>query len=169
MNCPKHVQFYSKNKFGKLVHLVGFIIRSGDFCLPTHNIHKKLTSMSPTGLKPTIPAGERQQTHALDRAATVLSWFALCRSLEMEFKWSHDVKLLCEKFDVLPFVALRHVSNCSSLTMQHLLPVHYRTRHCYALHSRKASVSSYWSNSIHAGHFRLPSRDSQGRAIHQFS
>ena len=26
-NCPKHVEFYSKNKFQKLVHLVGFIIR----------------------------------------------------------------------------------------------------------------------------------------------
>jgi len=25
--CPKHVKFYSKNKFEKLVHLVGFIIR----------------------------------------------------------------------------------------------------------------------------------------------
>jgi hypothetical protein len=27
-NCPKHVEFYSKNKFKKLVHLVGFIIRN---------------------------------------------------------------------------------------------------------------------------------------------
>jgi hypothetical protein len=26
-NCPKHVQFYSKNKFEKFVHLVGFIIK----------------------------------------------------------------------------------------------------------------------------------------------
>jgi hypothetical protein len=26
-SCPKHVDFYSKNKFEKLVHLVGFIIR----------------------------------------------------------------------------------------------------------------------------------------------
>jgi len=26
-NCPKHVDFYSKNKFEKSVHLVGFIIR----------------------------------------------------------------------------------------------------------------------------------------------
>ena len=26
-NCPKQVKFYSKNKFEKLVHLVGFIIR----------------------------------------------------------------------------------------------------------------------------------------------
>jgi len=25
---PKHVEFYSKNKFKKLVHLVGFIIRN---------------------------------------------------------------------------------------------------------------------------------------------
>ena len=25
-NCPKHVEFYSKNKFEKLVHLLGFII-----------------------------------------------------------------------------------------------------------------------------------------------
>jgi len=26
-NCPKHVEIYFKNKFEKLVHLVGFIIR----------------------------------------------------------------------------------------------------------------------------------------------
>jgi len=26
-NCPKQVEFYSKYKFGKLVHLVDFIIR----------------------------------------------------------------------------------------------------------------------------------------------
>jgi len=26
-NCLKHIEFYSKNKFEKLVHLVGFIIR----------------------------------------------------------------------------------------------------------------------------------------------
>jgi hypothetical protein len=25
--CPKHIEFYSKNKFEKLVHFVGFIIR----------------------------------------------------------------------------------------------------------------------------------------------
>ena len=27
-NCLKHVEFHSKNKFEKLVHLVGFIIRN---------------------------------------------------------------------------------------------------------------------------------------------
>jgi len=30
-NCLKHVQFHSKNKFEKLVHLVGFIIRNIQF------------------------------------------------------------------------------------------------------------------------------------------
>jgi len=33
-NCPKHVNFYSKNKFEKSVHLVGFIIRIQNFCPP---------------------------------------------------------------------------------------------------------------------------------------
>ena len=32
-NCPKHVEFHSKNKFEKLVHLVGFIIRNIEFSL----------------------------------------------------------------------------------------------------------------------------------------
>jgi hypothetical protein len=26
-NCPKHVEFYFKNKFEKFVHLIGFIVR----------------------------------------------------------------------------------------------------------------------------------------------
>jgi len=28
-NCPKHAEFYSENKFEKLVHLDGFITRTG--------------------------------------------------------------------------------------------------------------------------------------------
>ena len=35
----------------------------------THNTHKRQTSMSPAGFEPAIPASERPQTHALDRAA----------------------------------------------------------------------------------------------------
>jgi hypothetical protein len=29
-NCPKHVEFHSKNKFEKMVHLVGFNIQKWD-------------------------------------------------------------------------------------------------------------------------------------------
>ena len=39
--CPKHVEFYSKNKFEKLVHLVGSIIRIyHDALPPERQIHK---------------------------------------------------------------------------------------------------------------------------------
>jgi len=38
--------------------------------LTTHNIHNKETSMPPVGFELTIPAGERLQTYALDRADT---------------------------------------------------------------------------------------------------
>jgi len=34
-NCPKHVEFHSKNKFEKLMHLVGFIIRNLTRCMVT--------------------------------------------------------------------------------------------------------------------------------------
>jgi len=34
-NYPKHVEFHSKNKFEKLVHLVGFIIRNLTRCTIT--------------------------------------------------------------------------------------------------------------------------------------
>ena len=34
-NCPKRVEFHSKNKFEKLVHLVGFIVRNLSWCMVT--------------------------------------------------------------------------------------------------------------------------------------
>jgi len=34
-NCPKHVDFHSKNTFEKLVHLVGFVIRNLSRCTVT--------------------------------------------------------------------------------------------------------------------------------------
>jgi len=38
--------------------------------LTTQNTHNRQTSMPPVGFEPTISAGERPQTYALDRAAT---------------------------------------------------------------------------------------------------
>jgi len=35
-NCPKHVEFYSKNIFEKLLYLVGFIIRNR-CCFPVEH------------------------------------------------------------------------------------------------------------------------------------
>ena len=44
--------------------------RRRDLCLTAHNTHNRQTSMSSVGLEPTISAGKRPQTYALDRAAT---------------------------------------------------------------------------------------------------
>ena len=44
--------------------------RRRDLYLTTQNTHNRQTSMTPVGFGPTISAGERPQTYALDRAAT---------------------------------------------------------------------------------------------------
>jgi hypothetical protein len=41
-----------------------------DLYLTTHNPHNRQTSMPPVGFEPTISAGERPQTYALERAVT---------------------------------------------------------------------------------------------------
>jgi hypothetical protein len=64
--------------------------RGSDLYLITHNIHKRQTSMSLAGFEPIIPASERSQTHALDRAATGTCW-------KCAFSW-------CNWRDVLDYV-----------------------------------------------------------------
>jgi len=44
-----------------------------DLYLTTYNTDKRQTSTPSEGFEPTIPAGNRTQTHALDRAAAVIS------------------------------------------------------------------------------------------------
>ena len=46
--------------------------RRRDLYLTKHNTHKRQISMSPAGFEAAIPASERPQTQALDRAATVV-------------------------------------------------------------------------------------------------
>ena len=44
--------------------------RRRDLYLTTHNTHNRQTSMPPVGFEPTISAGDRLQTYALDGAVT---------------------------------------------------------------------------------------------------
>jgi len=46
-NCPKHVEFHSKNKFEKSVHLVGFIIRNLTRCTVTWTSNSFVSSWYP--------------------------------------------------------------------------------------------------------------------------
>jgi hypothetical protein len=70
---PPHYRVFTitlrPTTFGR-TPLDGRSTRRRDFYLITHNTHKRQTSMPPAGFEPIIPASERPQTHALDRAVT---------------------------------------------------------------------------------------------------
>jgi hypothetical protein len=48
----------------------GRVISSSQRTLTTHSTHKKQISIPPEGFEPTVSAGARPQTHALDRSAS---------------------------------------------------------------------------------------------------
>ena len=50
----------------------------------THDTHNRQTSMPSAGFEPAIPAGERLQTHALDRSATGIG---ICWNSRLHFIW----------------------------------------------------------------------------------
>ena len=59
-NCPKHVEFYSKYKFEKLVHVVGFIIKIyHDARSPERQIrHEKVTCLPHVLTAKQVPASQ---------------------------------------------------------------------------------------------------------------
>jgi len=48
--------------------------RRRDLYLTAQNIHNRQISTPPAGFVPSIPASERSQTHAFDRAATGIDY-----------------------------------------------------------------------------------------------
>ena len=52
--------------------LDGWSARRRDLYLTTHNTHKGQTFVPPSVFEPAVPASERQKTHTLDRADTVI-------------------------------------------------------------------------------------------------
>ena len=62
-----HTQLRTKVSWAPLDERSG---RRRGLYLATHNTHNRQKSMTPVGFEPTISAGERPQTYALDRAAT---------------------------------------------------------------------------------------------------
>ena len=58
--------------------------RRGDLYLTTHNIHNRQISMTQVGFEPTIPAGERPQTYALDHAATHVMYYIFYKYISLQ-------------------------------------------------------------------------------------
>ena len=77
--------------------------RRRDLYLTTHNTQNRQISMTPVGFEPTISAGERPQTYALDRAATgtgtfmiISGWIFLnIRSVSDKFVSKMKAHILC--------------------------------------------------------------------------
>ena len=62
--------------------------RRRDLYLTTHNTHNRHTSMPPVGFEPTISAGERPQTYALDRSTTGTSCLSSLLVLNVHVGWN---------------------------------------------------------------------------------
>ena len=70
--------------------------RRRDLYLTTHNTHNRQTSMPPVGFEPTISAGERPQTYALDSAVTgTHSMEGLCSEKTVTYDLLSDCSFQC--------------------------------------------------------------------------
>jgi hypothetical protein len=65
-----------RTTFGR-IRLDEWSARRRNLFLKTHNTHNRQTSMPPLGFEPTISAGDRPQTYALDRAVTGTSPYSM--------------------------------------------------------------------------------------------
>ena len=65
-----------------------------DLYSTTHNTHKRQTSMPPAGIEPVIPASERPQTRALDRAATGIGQWHVLTAPDLFFSLSKCIMWL---------------------------------------------------------------------------
>jgi len=97
-NCTKHVEFYSKNKFEKLVHLVGFIIR----------IYHDARSSECQKVPGVSPVGKCGRCVALTALTT-----SLCRL----FRNSGSHKLLQPKGHVLACNGIASIGDCNRMTV----------------------------------------------------
>ena len=90
-NCPKHVEFYSKNKFEKLLHLVGFVLRRST----CPNKFKSVLNNSFRSL--VVPFLSRQNVFLSD-------WFSTQASsvLEQMSSWRYRIVSLPQRWHSLP-------------------------------------------------------------------
>jgi hypothetical protein len=131
--------------------------RRRDLYLTTHNTHNRLTSMLPVGFEPTISAGERPQTYALDRH--IYKYICVCVYIYCTMHGSKNVKFkekilstfVCEKrpweyevlttmnmmiivfWDVTPMTCCFHVQSIMTYrniqsSPRHILQLRWRWR-----------------------------------------
>jgi len=65
--------------------------------------------MLPAGFEPAIPASERPETHALDRAATEIGQMMECYTTDRDVRWAF-LDYLCECGFLKDFAACSHLT-----------------------------------------------------------
>jgi hypothetical protein len=87
-----------------------WLARRWDLYMTTQNTHNRQTSMPPVGFEPTIAAGERPQTYALESAATgtghsihnTHNYKIIVYIYYTIYRWNHPVKTLASSLLVSP-------------------------------------------------------------------
>ena len=85
-NCPKHVEFHSKNKSEKLVHLVGFIIRNSWAC--SYKISPPIWKVTVHNHTPKIPKNWLYP-YCADSSTCIPRLFQVQRFVDSISKYSH--------------------------------------------------------------------------------
>jgi len=83
-----------------------------DLYLRTHKSHNRQTSMPPVGYKPTISAGERPKTFALDRAATGTGFLQEYRN---KVKSDEDNGTIFKRIYLRPYQLVRLTSSINRI------------------------------------------------------
>ena len=127
-NCPKHVDFYSKNKFEKLVHLVGFIIRfSHDARSPERQTLLQIRVFQHWNL--TSEGGCRHRDFLYFFFSATFPWQLLGKHLTLYFELNSISRsgLYCDHSRLRP----------NKILMQDCIPT---PRRSWGLHSSRAAV-----------------------------
>jgi len=91
--------------------------RRRDLYLTTHNTHNRQTSMPPVGFEPTISAGERPQTYALDRVATGTDNYPVCCFNPLNI----ELNPICHLLALLGAHPILHVSRIRVKLITHMV------------------------------------------------
>ena len=96
--------------------------RRRDLYLTTHNTHNRQKPMPLVGFEPTISAGERPQTYALDRAATGTGFYPILLIIKLSILLQFQFVTV----DILTSWLVRHFLLIH--TTMHLIPLNLRWR-----------------------------------------
>jgi hypothetical protein len=114
-NCLKHVEFHSKNKFDKLVHLVGFIIRNLTQCMVTWTSNMNIVqSWTVIAYKDSVCTPQpclRFTSYLTEKCEVQMTLYTIQAVMMNQYlKWSHGDEAMHYFWFVVLLVAMNSAS-----------------------------------------------------------